>query len=423
MKLISLNVFLSATALCLVANAEVLDRPSGIKIGERLTLRPYVSMSFTYDSNVRAKSGDVIQDGGDCLWTISPTLGLTYNGESWSLLLSGYYNYRQYLKSENQEYNSHNYGQDLRWNWSNSTGGEKGWSLILGENFRQMTMADDMVLADGANYSSDSRQFQFMGALQRRFTDKFHADVNGSYYWLDYLDDNSNYSYYGWDRWMAGAEVGYAFSPWTDLLIAGSYQGFTQDNAEPAKTDIGQRMNLDDSSSGYSLQMGLGSYMTERISYRALAGWSRFSYSDGASTADGFVYTLSGNWKIGETWNTMLLASSYYQPSERQYASQSRVDSVSWGLAKVMVRGKLRATLDIRYRRETNEYSIDSTSDNDYIINVWTGRIGLSYSFNRFLSAFGNLEYQKSLNDHSDERYGAYDYDRFRATIGVAVSY
>lgn len=409
--------------LCQAANAEVLDRPGGLKIGERLTLRPYVSMSITYDSNVRAQSGSSVQDGGDCLWTIAPTLGLTYNAETWSLLLSGYYNYRQYFKSENKEYNNHNYGEDLRFNWSDSTGGEKGWSLIIGESFRQITMSDDMVLADGSNYSSDSRQFQVSAALQRRFTEKLHADVNANYYWLDYMNDSSSQTYYGWDRWMVGLEAGYAFSKWTDLLVSGSYQGYTQDNAETPRQGAGYYGNLGDTSYGCTFQAGLGSYLTERISYRALAGWSRFEYGDGASTANGFVYTLSGNWKIGETWNTMLLASSYYQPSERQYASQSRVDSVSWGIAKVMVRGKLRATADIRYRHETNEYSLNSTSDNDYVLNIWTGRLGLSYSFNRFLSAFGNIEYQRSFNDHEQERYGAYDYDRWRATIGFALTY
>lgn len=419
----SLAFSLVGAVSCLSARAEVLDRLSGLKIGERLTLRPYVSMSLTYDSNVRSRSGGAVRDGGDCLWTIAPTLGLTYNAENWSLLLTGYYNYRQYFKSENQEENSHNFGQDLRWNWANSTGAEKGWSLILGESYRQVTMAEDMTLADGSNYSSDSRQLQFSGALQRLFTDKLHADVNASYYWLDYIDDNATCSYYGWDRWMVGAEAGYAFSRWTDFLISGSYQGYTQDNAESAKTDVVHGRNISDSSSGYTLQAGLGSFMTERISYRLLAGWSMFDYGDGADKSNGFAYTASGNWKIGETWNTMLLATSYYQPSERQYASKSRVDAISWGIAKVMVRGKLRANLDIRYRRETNEYTIDSVGDYDYTLDILTGRIGLSYSLNRFLSVFANAEYQKSLNDHDDQRNGAYDYDRFRATVGFALSY
>ena len=406
------------------AHAEVLDRPTGIKIGDRMTLRPFVSMSLTYDSNPRSRNGDSFENG-DCLWTIAPSLSLAYNAENWALLLSGYYNYRQYFKNENQEYNSHNFGEDLRWNWADSSGMEKGWSLIIGQSYKQITMADDMVLADGSNYSSDSRQFQFSGAIQRRFNEKVHADLNASYYWLDYLNDKqSTGAYYGWDRWTAGAEVGYAASKWTDIILSGAYQGFQQDNAENLRlgTDYAGQ-DIGDTSVGYTFQAGLGSLLTDRISYRLLAGWSRFEYGDNADAANGFVYTASGNWKIGETWNTMILASSYYQPSERQYATQSRVDAISWGLAKVMIRGKLRATLDLRYRRETHEYTIDTASDNDYILNIVTGRIGANYTFNRFFSFFAYLEYQKSMNDHSDERYGAYDYDRFRATIGAALSY
>ena len=421
--------FIAASALgaflCLSASAEVLDRPTGIKIGERMTLRPYVSMSLTYDSNVRASHGGGVKDGGDCLWTIAPNLNLSYNAENWALLVSGYYNYRQYFKSENKEYNSHNYGEDIRWNWADSAGNERGWSLILGQSFKQITMTDDMTLADGSNYSSDSRQFQFSGAIQRRFNEKLHADLNASYYWLDYMNDTrNNNAYYGWDRWTAGLEAGYAASKWTDFLISGSYQGYTQDNAHNPTAGSGyDGYKIGDSSDGYTLQAGLGSFLTDRISYRLLAGWSRFEYGDHADAENGFIYTASGNWKIGETWNTMLLASSYYQPSERQYASQSRVDAVSWGLSKVMIRGKLRATLDLRYRRETNEYTIDTDSDNDYTLDIITGRVGANYMLNRFFSFFAYLEYQKSMNDHSHERYGAYDYDRWRATVGMALSY
>ena len=400
-----------ASLACLTAGAEVLDRADGIRIGERMTLRPYVSLSATYDSNVGGRSGGT---DGDFMWTISPGFGLSYNAENWSLLLTGFYNYHSYLKSENRDYGQHTFGEDLRWNWANSTGAEKGWSLILGQSFQQVSRLDDITTDSGSNYGGNSHQFQLSGALQRRFNEHWHGDVNASYYWLEY-DQNGNdtASFYGWSRYLVGAEAGFAPSQWTDLIVSGSYQGYEQDNAQG---DI-----VGGNSTGYSLQAGLGSYMTDRISYRALAGWSRFDYGDGASSSDGFVYTLSGNWKIGETWNTMLLATSYYQPSERQQSSQSRVDALSWGLAKSMVRGKLRATLDLRYRRETHEYVSDSSYD--YVMNIWTGRIGMDYRFNRFLACFAYAEYQDSSNSEGDRRNGAYDYDRWRVTVGARVSY
>ena len=400
----------------LTAEAEVLDRQSGFKIGERLTLRPYVSLSFTYDSNVDANYARQGKGGSkdDFLWTISPALWLHYDGENWSAILSGFYNFRQYFNSDHQNYNHHNFGEEFRWNWSNAAPGEKGWSLVLGESYQQITMADDLVLDGGQNYSGDSKKFQVAGAIQRQFNQYWHGDVNASYYWLNYDNDaNNRYTYYGWDRVLVGAEVGFAPSKWTDILLNGSWQHYNQDNLEGS--------TYDGSSQGLTFQGGIGSYMTDRISYRLLAGWSQFEYAGGESKANGFVYTVSGNWKIGETWNTMLLASSYYQPSERQHSSQSRVDAVSWGIAKVMVRGKLRATFDIRYRHETHESMTDSNWD--YNLNIWTGRLGLDYTICRFMAVFANVEYQNSANDEAEKRNGAYDYDRWRATIGLRLQY
>lgn len=412
-NVIALAAILGAFS-CLTAGAEVLDRSAGFKIGERMTLRPYVSMSITYDSNVDAGSSSASSKKDDFLWTISPGLSIDYNAESWALLLSGYYNYRQYFDGSHQNYNNHSFGETLRWNWASSTGTEKGWTLVLGESYQQLTGADDYVLDGGENYTSDSKQFQVEGAVQRRINEHWHADLNAGYYWLHYDNDTrKNYSYYGWDRVLVGAEAGFAPSKWTDILLAGSYQFYNQDNVDGTY--------LDGKSQGLSVQGGLGSYMTERISYRLLAGWSTFEYADNASRENGFVYTVSGNWKIGETWNTMLLASSYYQPSERQQASHSRVDAVSWGIAKVMVRGKLRATFDIRYRHETNESA--TNSDWDYALDIWTGRLGLDYTICRFLSVFAYGEYQNSMNDEADKHYGAYDYDRWRVTVGFRLQY
>lgn len=411
--------FLTAAFTAFAASAEVLERNEGIKIGERLTLRPSVSVSLSYDSNVDGNRGRTVNGGSDCdiMLSVSPQLWLHYNAETWSLILSGFYNYRHYFESAHRALDHHDFGEDLRFNWSSSSGREKGWSLVLGQSFHRVTTADDLT-AEDRSYDSDASQFQLSAALQRRITQRLHADVNASYYWLKY--DNATRSdrlaYYGWDRWMIGAEAGYALSRWADFIVSGSLQGYSQDN--------NQGTGYSSDSKGCSLQVGFASFMTERISYRLLGGWSRFEYASDLSSCNGFVYTASGNWKIGETWNTMLLGSSYYQPSERQQTSHSRVDAISWGLAKTMVRGKLRATFDLRYRHETIDYDGgDMTADWDYALDIWTGRLGLDYSLNRLLSCYAAVEYQKSFNDHASERHGAYDYDRWRVTGGFRLSY
>ena len=410
-----LTVLAFAATLVAGASAEVLDRPTGIKIGQRMTLRPYVALSVGYDSNVSASSNAGRNDG-DVLWTVNPGLDLDYKAENWSLLLNVYYNYHAYTKSENaSDYNQHTYGETLRWNWSNSKGAEKGWALMLSEQFSKVAMADDISYYDGRSYTADRSQFSINGAVQRRFNEHWHADVNASYYNLDYDNDTydtSRSAYYGWQRWTAGLEAGFAPSRWTDIIGALGYQGYIQDNVD------GTTLSRD--SQGYTAQIGLGSYATERISYRALAGWSRFEYANNSSSDDGFVYTVSGNWKIDDTLNTMLLATSYYQPSERERAAKSRTDSVSWGIAKALVSGKLRATFDATYRHETHE---PLSGGYDYKIDVATARLGLNYPLNRFMTGFVYGEYLRSWNSDSGTQYSYCDYDRWRVTTGVRFTY
>ena len=82
-----LTMFAVAAALAGSGFAEVLDRPTGIKIGQRLTLKPYVSLSVAYDSNVNASQSSG-GSKGDVLWRVNPGFNLDYKAENWSLLLN-----------------------------------------------------------------------------------------------------------------------------------------------------------------------------------------------------------------------------------------------------------------------------------------------------------------------------------------------
>ena len=411
-----LMVLAAAGVVSAWASAEVLDRPSGIKIGQRMTLRPYVAASVSWDSNVGGSHGGS-SNQGDVLWTVNPGLSLDYRADTWSLLLTGYYNYYAYAKKENTDrHNRHTYGETLRWNWSNSRGTEKGWSLMLSETFQQISMADDLSYSDGRSYTADRYQFTISGAVQHRFNENWHADANASYYLLDYKNataDPYQSALFGWQRWTAAAELGFAPSRWTDIIGSIGYQGYQQDNT--SATTISRE------SHGYSAQIGIGSYATERISYRLLGGWCRFESGDGASKSDGFIYTATGNWKISDTLHTMLLAACYYQPSERERAAKSRVDSVSWGLGKAWVRGKVNTTLDMIYRHDTHEST--NSSAIDYELDVISARAGVNYVINRFVTGFVNAEYQRSINSESDRKSGYCDYDRWRLTMGVRLTY
>ena len=394
--------------------AEVLDRPGGLKIGQRMTLRPYVSLDYTYDSNNdQQKDGTAVSS-----WAVNPGLNLTYNAETWNLTAGVFYRYLAYSKYV-RSLNENNYGENVTFNWSSSQGGTKGWSLMLTERYQKICEDDDLTRNNGYGLWRDRQEFNVGAVLQRRFNDRFHGDINASYYYLDYDNDPRRYAaLYGWDRWTVGVEAGYAMSKWMDLLVAGSYQGYTQDNGNDL-TGYGKSRYSDDSK-GWTVHGGFGSYFTERISYRVMTGWSQFEYSDGADDINGWTYSVSGHWKMSDTWNMMLLATSYYQPSEREYGCANRVDSISWGIGHSMIRGKLRAKFDIAYRRETREYSSQGTWDYDE--DILSTRFGLDYTINRFLAVYGRLEYQGCWFS-DDVGYYDRDYNRLRGTIGFRLTY
>ena len=410
-KFSAIATTLVVSASALTASADMVDRPSGIKIGERMTLRPYVSLSYTYDSNV-----DSTKHGKDgSTWVVNPGLGAEYKGDNWEIAGRAWYRYHAYNRYTRQ-LNESSFGENLTFKWADSLPNEKGWSVLLSEGFTQIAQDDDMSNYSGRGLGRDRKTFQTAGIIERRINERLHAALDASYYMLDYDNDVKKYApLYGWKRALVGGEVGYAASKWTDIILAANYGWYWQDN-------IPTNVRYSDESRGWSVMGGIGTRATERIEYRILTGWSRFEYADGdAKDINGWTYQVSGKWKISDRWNMMLLAASYYQPDERETCAAIRVDSISWGLAHSMVRGKLNATLDLNYRREKHDYTV--SRDYSYDDDIITARLGLNYTLNRFLQLFGRIEYQTLMCDGGNVRGHNYDYDRFRGTVGMRLTY
>lgn len=413
------TISLFAVLASCVAGAEMMDRPGGFKIGERMTIKPYVSLNYVYDSNAdQQKHGQHVSS-----WEITPGFGAAYKGDNWGVDLSAFYRYTAYSRYV-RSLNENSYGEDLKFYWANSAPDEKGWTLLFGEKYQKIAADDDMSENNGRGLWRDRETFLVSGAAERRFNERLHADVNANYYYLDYANRATKYAnLYGWKRITVGAEAGYALSKWTDIIVAGNYMWYEQDND---KDRSGYSKYYDNSghysskSKGYSVQGGIASRATERISYRALFGWTHFDYAGGVDKDNTPSYALSLNWKLSDTWNTMLLASRYYQPSERQFGTAVLVDAVSWGVAHSMIRGKLTSTLDFAYRHEDRTFS--DASAYKYDEDIFSARFGLNYTLNRFITLFGRAEYQGCWftgNAGNTDR----DYDRFRGTLGFRLTY
>ncbi|HBO99097.1 MAG TPA: hypothetical protein DD637_04600 [Verrucomicrobia bacterium] len=398
----------------LAAQAGDLERSRGIKVGQKLTLNPYVSLSYTYDSNPDSYRK---ADAGSN-WEVQPGLNFIYADDNWSLVGGAWYSYHAYNKYPDQQ-NSSSYGERLNFKWADSLPNEQGWSLLISESFQQVAEDDDMTYSGGRGLGRDRKQLTFDGTLERRITERFHAAPTVGYYLLDYENDTRKYgNLYGWKRLTVGGEAGYMLSRWTDFIVNANYMWYDQDNSGYI---YGNRVKSD--SSGYSLMAGVSTRATERISYRILAGWSRFDYGD-AQEINGWTYELSAKWDISQTWSMMALGSSYYQPSESEAGSAVKVYNLSWGLAKSLVRNSLRATLDVAYRKERRVYSYINDAMGNYDEDILSGRFGLVYTLNRYMDVYGRLEYQ--MYDTSRGGYAGdstYDFNRFRGTIGLRLTY
>ena len=409
--------------LASVSLAGVLDRDPGIHVGERMTLEPYLAVSFTYDSNT-----DMQKNGREgSQWVVNPGLGLKYKDDNWLVDATVWYKYHKYNNYFNQ-LDSSSYGEKLKWTWSNASAGGRGWTVGFYESFEQIAQDDNMNRIGGRGMNRDRKQFQAEGVLSRRMTERLHAGINADYYLLDYDNATDKYAWlYGWKRLQTGLQGGYTLSKWTDLLFTANYQWYWQDNdidmSDPETHSSRRGRIVRGDSKGWSVMTGIGTHATEKLSYRILGGWSNFEYGGGVSSLDGWTYQISADWQIdaANTWHIMALGSSYYQPSEREYGSANRVDMVSWGIAHSMVRGKLRAKFDVAYRRENREYS--AYSHYSYDEDILSARLGLDYTINRFLAVYGRLEYQSCMYSKDESFYNRDDYNRFRGTIGFRLTY
>ena len=393
----------------LIAGESVADKPQGFRFfNQHLTIKPYVSLSYTYDSNVDTTD----KSTSDSIFCIQPGADFEWKGERWALVGSVWYRRNAYCKYSN-EMGENSYGESLAYKWSTSEQNERGWSLVLSEKYRYTDQADALGSGDGRGIWRDREALDISGAIQRRFTERLHAEVMGQYNWLDYKNDTGKYApLYGWSQWAVGAQAGYAASKWTDLLVAAGYSRYTQPGGHGYQ-------NYSNDSEVWTIQAGLGTHATEKITYRALMGASWLEYG-GHSNADcGWTYSLDANWRITRQLQFSVLGKSYYQPSERTRGQAIKVYSLSSGLSYLTLGDKMTLTANVAWRYEDTCYNDRYLAyGNDFDEDILSVRLGADYVINRWISVFASFTWEEEWCDRR-----SYDYDRFRGTIGMRFHY
>ena len=393
----------------LIAGESVADKPQGFRFfNQHLTIKPYVSLSYTYDSNV-----DTTRHAeSDSIFCIQPGADFEWKGERWALVGSLWYRRNAYCEYAN-EMGENSWGESLAYKWTTSKQDERGWSLVLAEKYRYTDQSDALGSGDGRGIWRDREALDVSGVIQRRFTERLHAEVMAQYNWLDYKNDTGKYApLYGWSEWSVGAQAGYAASKWTDFLVAGGYSHYTQ------KKGRGYR-NYSNDSQVWTIQAGLGTHATEKITYRALMGVSWLEYGGHANADCGWTYSLDANWKITRQLQASALGKSYYQPSERTVGQAIKVYSLSGGLSYLTLGDKMTLTANVAWRYEDTCYNDRYLGyGNNFDETILSFRFGADYVINRWMSVFAAFTWEEEWCDVK-----TYGYDRFRGTIGMRFHY
>ena len=393
----------------LVADETTADKPQGFRFfNQHLTIKPYVSLSYTYDSNV-----DTTRHAeSDSIFCIQPGADFEWKGERWALVGSLWYRRNAYCEYAN-EMGENSWGESLAYKWTTSKQNERGWSLVLAEKYRYTDQSDALGSGDGRGIWRDREALDVSGVIQRRFTERLHAEVMAQYNWLDYKNDTGKYApLYGWSEWSVGAQAGYAASKWTDFLVAGGYSHYTQ------KKGRGYR-NYSNDSQVWTIQAGLGTHATEKITYRALMGVSWLEYGGHANADCGWTYSLDANWKITRQLQASALGKSYYQPSERTVGQAIKVYSLSGGLSYLTLGDKMTLTANVAWRYEDTCYNDRYLGyGNNFDETILSFRFGADYVINRWMSVFAAFTWEEEWCDVK-----TYGYDRFRGTIGMRFHY
>ena len=379
------------------------NRPEGFSFfDKKLTLKPYVNLAYTYDTNI----DQVHKAVRDSIFLVTPGAELKYDNKNGFVVdAKVFYTHKWYCKYSGL--NQDSYGEGITLKKDTSKKGEKGWSFVFEESYRKYGQNDDMTKSDGRGIWRDREQLGVNGAIQRRWGERFHTTINGSYDWLDYDNDKKKYGkLYGWTRYAAGMQFGYGITRRTDALIAGSYQKYTHSKGYNG---------IANNSQGWTLMGGIGSRLDETFTYRALLGGSWFEYGHDYDDY-GWTYQLSANWKHGDRLNVAVLGSSYYQPSESVACSANKVYSISAGV-KYRFWDRVTGAFDVAYRKDDRVYTNRAYSKYTRNEDYCCGRLRGDWYFNRYASIYAAAEYE--WVDYSGSTF--LSYNRIRGTVGLQL--
>ena len=146
------------------------SRPTGLRFfNNRLTIKPHVSLSYTYDSNIDADSKEI----DDSVFAVKPAVDFEWHGSKWLVVGDVWYRHR-YFCQYNDRMGENSFGEALRYKYVSTAQDRTGWTLMLSERYANIDQSDDLNFGgDGRGIWRKRQTFDAAGVLERRFADRW----------------------------------------------------------------------------------------------------------------------------------------------------------------------------------------------------------------------------------------------------------
>jgi hypothetical protein len=373
-----------------------------------LNLSPFVEAQGFLDSNV-----DFIREGerpvkGQALaeetfgYGIQPGLYLSMPGNGWSLSGRGWYRFENYEDPL----------AESRRDWAETmeffAESASGRGLRISELFQQVNHEDFQT-----GRWDDRFEGRVRGDVGGRITDKTRLFVGGVYDEIKYDDPDL----YDWRRYGGQANLARRITEKSDGVL------MVEVNRQTSEKQNGD-------ADGVLANLGVASRATEKTHYRMTAGAEYYSGFEGDDSRVGVAYELGLTWKATDRLTATMSGSSLYQPAEDVEDNSMLVSTIGAGLEYSPLR-RWTALLDALYRREdytlpvrgtdplrpgsSIDTSLPGQSRKDDQI---TGHARLTFAVTHDVSVFADGIYTFSTSSIEE-----YDYERWRAGLGLAARY
>lgn len=382
-------------ALAALPMGVLAQKSDGLRFGN-FKISPYVSIDASYDSNIR-----LVDDAqADLVYRVNPGLDAQYTGTDWGIVGNAWYAYDLYQKYD--MLNAHRYGENLEIYVESL----KGWKFRMGERY-DFSNQNDSMLSGGSGVWRNRHQFDVDALLAYEISERWAVGLNAVYSdnWFDSKTVNEYGPLFGWSSAQIGAEMEYALTPKTGLILNGAFQRFISDGNVPGESN---------ESDGYSFAGGFGSRFTERLKYRILVGANIYSTDSETTISPSVNATI--NWKMSERWALTMATATYFQPSESTPGQARNIWSLSGGVSYKPAE-RVDMTADIVYRRENNE-TMSNLNNQDFVTDQYAARYRVAYWFIKYASVYAAAEYTFQASEQIDG-----DWDRYRLTLGCLFRY